>query len=143
MAIKSKKIKLAPRDKNKIRIRKRLSGTAERPRISVFKSSKHTYAQVVSDETGTTLAAASTLEADVIAEIDKLIAASKKKDAEAAIKDTKSSKSVNAARAVGVVLARRVLEKKLTKVVFDRNGFLYSGRIKAVADGAREGGLEF
>ena len=140
MAIKSKKVKRSAIDRRKIRIRKKVEGSPERPRVSVFRSSKHTYAQAICDTTGATVAAASTLDSEVISEIESIMAVT----GEAApTNDKKSTKSVNAARAVGRVVARRLMEKKLSKVVFDRNGFLYAGRLKAVADGAREAGLEF
>jgi large subunit ribosomal protein L18 len=135
MATQSKKVASTSRERKKLRIRKKLSGTVERPRLSIFRSSKHTYAQVIADDSRATIASASTLDKEVQAEVAKL-----SKEA----KDSKAStKSVLAARAVGIVLAGRSKEKKVSKVVFDRNGFLYTGRIKALADGARDGGLEF
>jgi len=135
MATQSKKIASTSRERKKLKIRRKVSGTVERPRLSIFRSSKHTYAQVIADDSRATLASASTLDKEVQAEVAKL-----SKEA----KDSKAStKSVLAARAVGIVLAGRSKEKKVSKVVFDRNGFLYTGRIKALADGAREGGLEF
>lgn len=106
------------------RVRKRVLGTDARPRVCVFRSNKHIYAQVISDNQGKTLAAVSTLS----------------KDLAVAIKD---SKGVATAKQVGLALAKACKEKNITKVVFDRNGFLFHGRVKAVADGAREGGLEF
>jgi large subunit ribosomal protein L18 len=112
----------AGRKRRKQRVRKRVRGTDARPRVCVFRSNRHIYAQVISDEQGTTLAAASTLAAD--------LAAAKKKRLEAA-------------KEVGLTLARICKEKNITQVVFDRNGFLFHGRVKAVADGAREGGLNF
>ena len=141
MAIKSKKVKVTARERNKLRIRRKAVGTQDRPRLTVFKSSKHSYAQAVSDLTGQTIASASTLDKDVAVEIAKIAKAEAKEGTPK--NDIKSTKSVNAARAVGVVLARRMVELKLQKVVFDRNGFIYTGRIKAIADGAREGGLQF
>lgn len=102
------------------RVRKKVTGTDERPRICVFRSNKHIYAQVISDEQGKTLAAASTLSSE----------------------DGKK-RGVEAAKLVGLALAQLCKEKNITLVVFDRNGFLYHGRVKAVADGAREGGLKF
>lgn len=138
MAIKSKKVKRTAREKVKSRIRKKIVANSEHPRISVFRSSKHIYAQVISDTTGTTLAAASTLDKDVVAAIKSI------KPLEGAeAPPTKSTKSKWAARAVGLVLAQRCLEKKVESVVFDRNGFIYSGRVQSLADGAREGGLKF
>ena len=137
MAIQGKKgQKVTGRVRNKIKIRKKLSGTDARPRVSVFKSSLHTYAQVISDVTAKTIVSASTLEKEVIDELGKL-------NTEGSDRSAKSTKSVLAARAVGVVLARRSKEQNIERVVFDRNGFVFHGRIKAVADGAREGGLDF
>lgn len=133
MAIGVKKVRVTARQRRKVRIRKIISGTVERPRLSVFKSSKCTYAQIISDVDGKTIASVSSREADVIKAIQDKGEETK----------TKSSKSVTAAFALGIVLAKRASEKQVTTVVFDRNGFLYHGRIKAVADGAREGGLKF
>jgi large subunit ribosomal protein L18 len=110
--------------RRKLRVRKRVLGTDARPRVCVFRSNKHIYAQVISDDQGKTLATVSTLTKDL---------------AEA----THNVKPVEAAKQVGLALARLCKEKNITRVVFDRNGFLYHGRVKAVADGAREGGLEF
>jgi large subunit ribosomal protein L18 len=106
------------------RVRKKVSGTDARPRICVFKSNRHIYAQVISDDRGMTLASVSTLSADLGGDI-------------------KDVKGVEAAKRVGVNLAKVCKEKNITHVVFDRNGFLFHGRVKALADGAREGGLEF
>jgi large subunit ribosomal protein L18 len=136
MAIKSKKVKKSSRQKTKFKIRKTLMGSNERPRISVFRSSKHTYAQIISDIDGKTLVSASTLEKEVLDQIASLAAKAEGKKAQ-------SAKSVIAASAVGVVLANRCKDKNIVKVVFDRNGFVYKGRVQAVADGARSGGLEF
>ena len=105
-------------------MRKRGLGTDARPRGCVFRSNKHIYAQVISDHQGKTLAAVSTLSKDVAA----------------AVKD---SKGVATAKQVGLALAQACKARNIIKVVFDRNGFLYHGRVKAVADGAREGGLQF
>ncbi len=111
--------------RSKIKIRKTVSGTPERPRLSVFRSLNHIYAQVIDDTTGKTLAAASTLCKDLQA-------------------DLKSAKGkINKSKLVGKLIAQKALENKINTVVFDRNGFRYHGRIKAVADGAREGGLQF
>lgn len=107
----------------KVRIRKKISGTAERPRLVVFRSNLHIYVQVVDDRNGSTLVAASTLSL--------------------AKKGDKAGCNKTGADLVGKEIARLALEKNIRKVVFDRNGYLYHGRIKAVADGAREGGLEF
>ena len=112
------------RYRRKRSIRKRISGTAQRPRVSVFRSSRHIYVQVVDDVAGQTLASASTLESDLRADAGGL----KKKEA---------------AKLVGKKLAERCLEKNIKQVVFDRNGFIYHGRVQHLADGAREGGLEF
>jgi large subunit ribosomal protein L18 len=110
--------------RRKVRVRKKVVGTDERPRVCVFRSNKHVYAQVISDSQGKTLVSVSTLS---------------KKLADAA----QTSKGVEAAKQVGVALAKVCQEKNIKRVVFDRNGFLYHGQVKAVADGAREGGLEF
>jgi large subunit ribosomal protein L18 len=112
------------RERRKLRIRRKLSGTPERPRLSVFRSLSHMYAQVVDDVAGKTLAHASTLSKDLKAKAED------------------STKS-DAAKAVGAAIAAQLKAKGITKVVFDRNGYLYHGRIKALADGAREAGLEF
>jgi large subunit ribosomal protein L18 len=112
------------RQNRKGRIRKRIFGTEQRPRLSVFRSAKHIYAQLVIDSTGSTILAASTLSPDLRAEIGDL------------------DKS-NAAKKVGQWIGKKALEKNIQQVVFDRNGFLYHGRIKALADGARESGLLF
>ncbi len=106
------------------RVRKKVVGTPERPRLSVFKSLKHIYAQVIDDYRGHTLVAASTLDPELRKELKGL---------------TKTEK----ARLVGKLLAKRALEKGLKRVVFDRGGYKYHGRVKALAEGAREGGLEF
>ena len=106
------------------RIRKRMTGTADRPRLAIFRSQSHIYAQVINDETGTTLCAASSLD-------------------EVLKKDMKRGATVAAAKAVGKLIADRAKEKSVERVVFDRGGFLYHGRIKALADAAREGGLQF
>lgn len=135
MATHGKKLAKTARDKKKLKIRQKIEGTVARPRLSIFRSSKHTYAQVIADENHKTLAAASTLDKEVQAAIAKLA----KEDTS----DKKSSKSVLAARAVGMILAERSKAAKIEKVVFDRNGFLFTGRVKALADGAREGGLNF
>ena len=112
------------RTRRQQRVRKRVLGTDQRPRISVFKSNKHIYAQVVSDDRGTTLASISTLSKDLAAKVENL-------------------KGVEAAKQVGLALAKICKEKNISEVIFDRNGFLFHGRVKAIADGAREGGLKF
>ena len=111
------------RKRRKVHIRKKISGTVERPRLVVFRSNQHIYAQVIDDTAGVTLVATSTL--------------SLSKDAE------KCTCNKAGAQNVGKEIARLALEKNIRKVVFDRNGYLYHGRIQAVAEGAREGGLEF
>lgn len=136
MAIKQKKLKLSGREKVKVRVRKRIRGTQERPRVSVFRSSHHTYAQLITDEKGQTLISVSTREKEVMERALKI----KSEDSGS---KAKSTKSIAAARAVGLVLAERSKGKNIERVVFDRNGFIYHGRIQAVADGAREGGLQF
>ncbi len=115
--------------RSKMRSRAKVQGSDAKPRICVFKSSKHTYAQLISDASGKTLVSASTLDKEVLAML--------KGD------EKGSTKSVAAAKAVGAVFAKRALEQKVSEVKFDRNGFLYTGRIKALADGAREAGLAF
>ncbi|MDO4323613.1 MAG: 50S ribosomal protein L18 [Lachnospiraceae bacterium] len=106
------------------RIRNRFSGTAERPRLAVFRSNNHMYAQIIDDSVGNTLVAASTLQKDVKAELEK-------------------TNNVDAAAYLGKVIAERALEKGIKEVVFDRGGFIYQGKIKALAEAAREAGLEF
>ena len=113
------------RTRKKERVRKKISGTAERPRLSVFRSLNNIYAQLIDDAKGTTLLEASSLSKDVTEEL-------------------KTAKGkVSKSKMVGQLLAKRAVEKGITSVVFDRNGFTFHGRIKAVADGAREGGLKF
>jgi large subunit ribosomal protein L18 len=112
------------RIRRKERVRKNIRGTDARPRVCVFRSNKHIYAQVISDEKGTTLVSASTLSAAPSAA-------------------TKPAKGIEAAKQVGLMLAQKCKEKNITRVIFDRNGFLFHGQVKAVADGARAGGLEF
>ncbi|MDO6353778.1 MULTISPECIES: 50S ribosomal protein L18 [unclassified Caloramator] len=107
-----------------LRVRKKVFGTAERPRLNVYRSEKHMYAQIINDELGVTLVAASTLDKELR---DKIAAGSNKE----------------AAREVGKLIAKRALEKGITKVVFDRGGYIYHGRVKELAEGAREAGLDF
>ena len=111
--------------KNKIRIRKKITGTAERPRIAVFKSLKQVYAQIIDDANGVTVMSASTLS----------------KDIEVAVKDAKSK--TEKSKIVGKHLAEKAVEKGISEVVFDRSGYRYHGRVQALAEGAREGGLKF
>jgi len=109
------------RKKRHARVRSKLSGTAARPRLNVFRSNKHIYAQLIDDVNGVTLASASTLDKDV----------------------NVTASNIDAAVKVGELVAKRAVEKGVTEVVFDRGGYLYHGRIKALADAARENGLEF
>ena len=126
-------LKKKARLKRKKRIRKTLSGTSERPRLSVFRSAKHIYAQVIDDICGHTIVAASTVE-KYVKEHSALISDD--------IPDSIKGK-IPAAIFVGKLIAERAAEKGIKTVVFDRNGFLYHGRVKAVSDGAREAGLSF
>lgn len=112
------------RDNRRVRVRRKVRGSSARPRLSVYRSLKHLYVQVIADDTGSTLAAASTTQA-VLGN------------------DLKSKHSVAAAKAVGTAIAARCREQGINEVVFDRNGFLYHGRVKALADAAREAGLKF
>ena len=120
----SKESRQKVRVKKHNRMRNRFSGTAERPRLAVFRSKNHMYAQIIDDTVGNTLVAASTLEKSVKAELEK-------------------TNNVDAAAYLGTVIAKRALEKGITTVVFDRGGFIYQGKIAALADAAREAGLEF
>ena len=115
---------LEARKRRHERIRRHLHGTAERPRLNVFRSLEHIYVQVIDDDLGNTLVAASTKDPELREHLDGL------------------NKSQQATR-VGQLVARRALDKGLKKVVFDRGGYPYHGRVKALADGARDGGLEF
>ena len=112
----------AARLKRHKRVRAKISGTPERPRLNVFRSSKHIYAQIIDDVTGTTLVSASTLDKDL---------------------NIASTGNVEAAKAVGAAVAKRALEKNITSVVFDRGGYIYHGRVAALAEAARENGLQF
>jgi len=112
------------RERRRVRVRRRVRGTGERPRLSVFRSGKHMYAQIITDAAGKTLIAVSTLTPELKTQLPK-------------------TATVDAAKEVGKLVARRCQEKGITRVVFDRNGFLYHGRVRAVAEGAREGGLQF
>lgn len=120
----SKQSKSELRVKKHERLRNRLSGTAERPRLAVFRSNNHMYAQIIDDTVGDTLVSASTAEKAVKAEIEK-------------------TNNVEAAAYVGTLVAKRAIEKGINTVVFDRGGFLYQGKIQALADAAREAGLQF
>ncbi|MCQ2492865.1 MAG: 50S ribosomal protein L18 [Lachnospiraceae bacterium] len=112
------------RAKKHLRIRNRFSGTAERPRLAVFRSNNHMYAQIIDDTVGNTLVSASTLQKDVKAELEK-------------------TNDVAAAAYLGKVIGEKAVAAGITKVVFDRGGFVYQGKIQALADAAREAGLEF
>jgi len=115
------------RDRIKLRIRKKLQGTAERPRLSVFRSVAHIYVQVVDDGSGRTVASASSVEPAVKSQLAEDARPGNRKGAEV----------------IGKVIAERLKEKGITRVVFDRNGFLYHGRVRSVAEAARQAGLEF
>ena len=112
------------RDKRHYRIRNKINGTGVKPRLAVFRSNKHIYAQIIDDTIGTTLVSASTAE-EVIA------------------KNLKHTSTVEAATAVGEAVAKKAIEKGITTIVFDRGGYVYHGKIKALADAAREAGLQF
>ena len=118
----NKKSKSEIRAKKHARLRNRISGTPERPRLSVFRSNNHMYAQIIDDTCGNTLVAASTMDKGA---------------------DLEHTDNVEAAAYVGTSVAKKALEKGITKVVFDRGGFIYHGRVKALAEAAREAGLEF
>ena len=120
----SKKSRTVVRENKHRRMRNNLSGTAERPRLAVFRSNNHMYAQIIDDTVGNTLVAASTLDKDVKEVCEK-------------------TNNVDAAAQVGTAIAKKALEKGIKTVVFDRGGFLYAGKVKALADAAREAGLEF
>ena len=120
----SKKSRTVVRENKHRRMRNTLSGTAERPRLAVFRSNNHMYAQIIDDTVGKTLVSASTLDKDVKAELEK-------------------TNNVEAATVVGTVVAKKALEKGITTVVYDRGGFVYEGKVKALAEAAREAGLEF
>jgi large subunit ribosomal protein L18 len=120
----STNIRQQSRLKRKKRIRKKIQGTPERPRLSVFRSARHTYAQIIDDSQGATLMTASTVESHTKA-------------------SPKFESKVEAAKFVGKLIGERALDKGIKKVVFDRNGFLYHGRVKSLSEGAREAGLVF
>ena len=120
----SKKSRTVVRENKHRKLRNRFSGTAERPRLAVFRSNNHMYAQIIDDTVGKTLVSASTLDKDVKAELEK-------------------TNNVEAATVVGAVVAKKALEKGITTVVYDRGGFVYEGKVKALAEAAREAGLEF
>jgi len=110
--------------KRQVRVRRKVRGTTERPRLCIYRSAKHIYAQIIEDITGATLVAASTVCKDIA-------------------DGQKYTGNIEAAKAVGEAIAKKALEKNIKQVVFDRNGFLYHGRIQALADAAREAGLSF
>ena len=112
------------RQKKHRRLRNHIDGTAQKPRLAVFRSNNHMYAQIIDDTVGNTLVSASTLQKEVKAELEK-------------------TNDVAAAAYLGTVIGKRAVEKGITTVVFDRGGFIYQGKIKALADAAREAGLEF
>ncbi len=120
----SKKSRAEVREKKHRRMRNHLSGTAQRPRLAVFRSNNHMYAQIIDDTVGNTLVAASTLEKEVKEALEK-------------------TNNVDAATKLGTVVAKKALDKGITTVVFDRGGYIYAGKVKALADAAREAGLEF
>ena len=120
----SKESRQLVRAKKHMKIRNRFSGTAERPRLAVFRSNNHMYAQIIDDTVGNTLVSASTLEKEIKAELEK-------------------TNNVDAAAYLGTVIAKRAIEKVIKEVVFDRGGFIYQGKVAALADAAREAGLEF
>ena len=115
------------RDRIKFRIRKRMTGSAQKPRLSVFRSELHIYVQVIDDMNGKTIASASTVDAKVKGTMSKGVAGG----------------NIKGAELIGTTIAERLKAKGITKVVFDRNGFLYHGRVRAVAEAARSAGLEF
>ena len=117
-------MRIVGRERRKLRIRKKMSGTVEKPRLTVFRSAKHIYAQVIDDVSGKTVAHASTLSKDLKGSLDE-------------------GNKTEAAKKVGALVAKICLSKKISKVVFDRNGYLYHGRVSALANAAREGGLKF
>ena len=120
----SKESRQKVRVKKHRRMRNHLSGTTQKPRLAVFRSNNHMYAQIIDDTVGNTLASASTLEKEIKAELEK-------------------TNNVDAAAYLGTVIAKRAIEKGIKTVVFDRGGFIYQGKIAALADAAREAGLEF
>ena len=120
----SKESRSVVREKKHRRLRNRFAGTAERPRLAVFRSNNHMYAQIIDDAAQRTLVSASTTQKDVKAELEK-------------------TNNVEAASYLGTVIVKRALEAGITEVVFDRGGFIYQGQINALADAAREAGLQF
>jgi large subunit ribosomal protein L18 len=117
-------MRIVGRERRRLRIRQKINGTSERPRLSVFRSARHIYAQVVDDIAGSTVAHASTLSREVRTEVNE-------------------ASKLDAAKKVGQAIAKLLLAKGIDKVVFDRNGYLYHGRVRALADAARAAGLKF
>lgn len=117
-------MRIVGRERRKLRIRRKIEGTPERPRLTIFRSAKHIYAQVIDDTKMSTLAHVSTLTKDVKGAVSE-------------------ANKTDAAKQVGTAIAKALLAKGIDKVVFDRNGYMYHGRIRALADGAREAGLKF
>lgn len=120
----SKPSRAVARVKRHYRIRNKISGTAQTPRLAVFRSNKHIYAQVIDDTIGNTIVSASTMETDVKNKIEK-------------------TSDIEAAKVVGAAIAKKALDKGINTVVFDRGGYVYHGKVKALADAAREAGLQF
>jgi large subunit ribosomal protein L18 len=116
--------RITPRKKRHFRVRKKVVGTTERSRLNVFRSTKHIYAQVIDDQSGKTIASASSLDKELKGKI-------------------KNGGNIDSAKMVGILVAKRASGKGVKSVVFDRGGFIYHGRVKALADAARENGLEF
>ena len=122
--MKTVEVKRARRNRRKIGLQRRIRGTSERPRLTVFRSLEHIYAQIIDDAAGVTICSASTRDKDLRTQV-------------------KAGGNREAAKVVGVALAQRAQAKKISAVCFDRNGYKYHGRLKALADAAREGGLKF
>ena len=120
----NKPSRAAARVKRHYRIRNKVSGTAQQPRLAVFRSNQHIYAQIIDDVAGNTIVAASTLEADIASKLEH-------------------TSTVEAAKVVGEAIAKRAMDKGITEVVFDRGGYIYHGKIQALAEAAREAGLQF
>lgn len=120
----NKPSRAAARNKRHYRIRNKINGTAQIPRLAVFRSNKHMYAQLIDDVAGHTIAAASTMEADIASKLEY-------------------TSTIEGAKAVGEAIAKKALDKGITEVVFDRGGYVYHGKVQALADAAREAGLQF
>lgn len=145
----NKNIKKQKRDRRRVKIRTRIFGTAKIPRLAVFRSNKFTYAQLIDDENARTLVSASSLDGEESGQILDGAKESKTKVGEKDMKSAKSAKAASsvkktdAAKAVGQAIAKKALAMKIKSVVFDRGGFGYRGRVRALSEGAREGGLRF